>query len=71
MACHCVTDVNYVCRWDDDAVSILPEYLKKYFISVMSIFRDFEDELEPHHKYRGYYLRKAVIAIIYFHKSAS
>ncbi|TVU47046.1 hypothetical protein EJB05_06624, partial [Eragrostis curvula] len=42
-------------RWDESDVSLLPEYLKKFFLKVISNFREFEDELEPHEKYRNTY----------------
>ncbi|KAF2951145.1 hypothetical protein DAI22_01g240300 [Oryza sativa Japonica Group] len=46
-------------RWDKNAVSLVPEGLKRFFLSIMSNFRDFEDELEPHEKYRNAYNIKA------------
>lgn len=42
-------------RWDESDVSLLPEYLKKFFVKVISNFREFEDELESHEKYRNVY----------------
>jgi len=45
-------------RWDYGDVSFLPEYLKKFFVKVVSNFSEFEDELEPHEKYRNVYNRK-------------
>ncbi|PUZ51543.1 hypothetical protein GQ55_6G196300 [Panicum hallii var. hallii] len=47
-------------RWDYGDVSFLPEYLKKFFVKVVSNFSEFEDELEPHEKYRNVYNRKGV-----------
>ncbi|OEL20250.1 Alpha-humulene synthase, partial [Dichanthelium oligosanthes] len=44
-------------RWDETDVSLLPEYLQKFFLRVISNFRDFEQELEPHEKYRSAYIR--------------
>nr|BAC20102.1 putative sesquiterpene synthase [Oryza sativa Japonica Group] len=38
-------------RWDKSDVSLLPEDLKRFFLSIISNFREFEDELEPHEKY--------------------
>ncbi|KAL6639376.1 hypothetical protein ACP70R_023106 [Stipagrostis hirtigluma subsp. patula] len=46
-------------RWDESAVSLLPEYLKKYFLHVINIFKEFEDELGPREKYKGAYITKA------------
>ncbi|KAF8701686.1 hypothetical protein HU200_033452 [Digitaria exilis] len=45
-------------RWDENDVSLLPEYLKKFFVKMINNFREFEDELEPHEKYRNIYNRK-------------
>ncbi|KAJ1276171.1 hypothetical protein BS78_05G193600 [Paspalum vaginatum] len=45
-------------RWDENDVSLLPEYLKKYFLSLISNFKEFDKELEPHEKYRSAYIRK-------------
>uniref|UniRef100_A0ACD6ACK4 Uncharacterized protein n=1 Tax=Avena sativa TaxID=4498 RepID=A0ACD6ACK4_AVESA len=46
-------------RWDDTAIPLLPEYLKKYYVKCMSTFREFEDELEQGFKYRVIYCRQA------------
>ncbi|XP_020151457.1 tau-cadinol synthase [Aegilops tauschii subsp. strangulata] len=46
-------------RWDESAIPLLPEYLKKYFIRMMNTFREFNDELKQDHKYRVAYCRKA------------
>nr|CAB3490195.1 unnamed protein product [Digitaria exilis] len=46
-----------MCRWDESDVSLLPEYLKKFFLRVIENFRDFDELLEPHEKYRSAYLR--------------
>ncbi|CAM0153072.1 unnamed protein product [Urochloa decumbens] len=45
-------------RWDENDVSVLPEYLKKFFLRLISNFREFEELLEPHEKYRSAYIRK-------------
>ncbi|KAL6639377.1 hypothetical protein ACP70R_023107 [Stipagrostis hirtigluma subsp. patula] len=45
--------------WDNSAVSLLPEYLRKFFLNVLSIFNEFEDELGAHEKYKGAYITKA------------
>ncbi|NP_001141562.1 Tau-cadinol synthase-like [Zea mays] len=46
-------------RWDESAVSLLPDYLKKFYLKLMNIFEEFEDELEPHEKCRVAFSRKA------------
>lgn len=47
-------------RWDESAVLLLPEYLKKYYVRLMNTFKEIEDELKPDHKYRVAYCRKAL-----------
>uniref|UniRef100_R7WFZ2 (+)-delta-cadinene synthase isozyme C2 n=1 Tax=Aegilops tauschii TaxID=37682 RepID=R7WFZ2_AEGTA len=51
-------------RWDESAITLLPEYLKGYFVRLMNTFREFEDELKPDHKYRVAYSRKAITSVI-------
>lgn len=48
------------CRWDDSAVSMLPEYLRKFYLRLLRNFEDFEDELQPNERYRVAYTREAV-----------
>uniref|UniRef100_A0ACD5Z859 Uncharacterized protein n=1 Tax=Avena sativa TaxID=4498 RepID=A0ACD5Z859_AVESA len=46
-------------RWDDSAVSIVPEYLRMLYVETLSNFQKFEDVLEPHEKYGISYAKKA------------
>ncbi|XP_066325789.1 tau-cadinol synthase-like [Miscanthus floridulus] len=46
-------------RWDDSAVSMLPEYLRKFYLRLLRNFEDFEDELQPNERYRVAYTREA------------
>ncbi|KQJ98123.1 alpha-humulene synthase [Brachypodium distachyon] len=46
-------------RWEESEVSILPEYLHMLYIKTLSNFKEFEDALEPSHKYRMSYAKKA------------
>ncbi|KAL5226806.1 hypothetical protein ABZP36_015071 [Zizania latifolia] len=46
-------------RWDKSAVSLLPEDLKRFFLSIIRNFSEFEDEFESHEKYRNAYNIKA------------
>ncbi|KQJ81619.1 hypothetical protein BRADI_5g01823v3 [Brachypodium distachyon] len=60
-------------RWDESAIPILPEYLKKYYIRLMDTYRELEDELKQDHKYRIVYCRKAVIylsILLYYQQEA-
>ena len=50
----------HTCRWDENDISFLPEYMKKFFLKVLRNFEEFEDELEPHEKFRIAYARKGV-----------
>ena len=51
-----------VCRWDESAASILPEYLRMLYIKTLRNFKEFEDSLEQNKKYRMSYAKKAVCA---------
>jgi hypothetical protein len=57
-----------VCRWDERDVSLLPEYLKKFFLRLISTFREFDELLEPHEKYRSAYIRNVVSMLVTFFK---
>ncbi|KAK1613077.1 hypothetical protein QYE76_036750 [Lolium multiflorum] len=46
-------------RWDDDAICVLPEYLKMYYVKLTNTFNEIEGELKQDHKYRVGYCRKA------------
>ncbi|CAL4931028.1 unnamed protein product [Urochloa decumbens] len=46
-------------RWEESATSLLPDYLKKLYLKLMNIFKEFEDELKPNEKYRVAFSRKA------------
>lgn len=49
-----------ICRRDESAASILPEYLRMFYTKTLSCFTEFEDNLEPKQKYRVAYVQKAV-----------
>ena len=57
-----------ICRWDESAVSTLPEYMKKFYINLLKTFyinllktfQECEDSLQPDEKYRVSYAKKAV-----------
>ncbi|XP_044974524.1 eudesmanediol synthase-like [Hordeum vulgare subsp. vulgare] len=56
---ECRSFTEAIERWDDSAVSILPEYLRVLYIKTLSNFKDFENMLKPHEKYRMSYAKKA------------
>ncbi|KAL6627745.1 hypothetical protein ACP70R_031471 [Stipagrostis hirtigluma subsp. patula] len=58
-------------RWDESAASLLPGYLKKFFVKVIRSVREFEDELEPHQKYRTAYIKKAFQRVSHAHLKES
>ncbi|XP_042428271.1 alpha-humulene synthase-like isoform X1 [Zingiber officinale] len=47
-------------RWEPQAVNHVPEYLKDFYLKLLATCKDFEDELEPHEKYRIPYLREEI-----------
>ncbi|WVZ51481.1 hypothetical protein U9M48_002626, partial [Paspalum notatum var. saurae] len=51
-----------IARWDERVVSILPEYLRAFYIKILRTFNEVEDCLEPAgEKYRVSYVQKACI----------
>ncbi|XP_037475061.1 tau-cadinol synthase-like [Triticum dicoccoides] len=46
-------------KWDDSAITLLPEYLKRYYVKLMKTFSEFENELKQDRKYRIVHCRKA------------
>ncbi|WVZ89395.1 hypothetical protein U9M48_035810 [Paspalum notatum var. saurae] len=47
--------------WDQSAASILPEYLREYYIKTLKCFNEFEDILESDEKFRFSYIQKAIM----------
>uniref|UniRef100_A0A0E0KP72 Uncharacterized protein n=1 Tax=Oryza punctata TaxID=4537 RepID=A0A0E0KP72_ORYPU len=45
-------------RWDDSAISILPEYLKKFYHKLLINFKEFEDQVAANEKYRVAYTKQ-------------
>ncbi|CAN6325232.1 unnamed protein product [Urochloa humidicola] len=58
-------------RWDESDSYLLPEYMKKFFHKVIKNFKEFENEVEPHEKYRIAYARKGfqLISKIYLQEA--
>ncbi|KAF8721048.1 hypothetical protein HU200_023462 [Digitaria exilis] len=52
-------ELKALSRWEESAITLLPEYLKKFYHKLMNIFKEFEDDLKPHEKYRVAFSRKA------------
>ncbi|XP_015629743.1 eudesmanediol synthase [Oryza sativa Japonica Group] len=46
-------------RWDKSAVSILPEYLRNFYIRILNDFDEMEDSLEPDEKHRMSYVKSS------------
>uniref|UniRef100_A0A0E0KE03 Uncharacterized protein n=1 Tax=Oryza punctata TaxID=4537 RepID=A0A0E0KE03_ORYPU len=55
--CHKLNEA--IQRWEESAVSILPKYLRVFYIKLLSNFHEMEDSLEPYEKYRVSYARNA------------
>ncbi|CAN6374620.1 unnamed protein product, partial [Urochloa humidicola] len=45
-------------RWDESTVSLLPEYLRMFYIKTLSTFNEIEEMLEPSQKHRIAYVIK-------------
>ncbi|XP_042466480.1 (S)-beta-bisabolene synthase-like [Zingiber officinale] len=45
-------------RWSPDAVDELPEYTRDFFLKMLSIFQELENELAPAEKFRILYLKE-------------
>ncbi|KAL6644325.1 hypothetical protein ACP70R_015933 [Stipagrostis hirtigluma subsp. patula] len=42
--------------WDESAVSILPEYLRTFYIKLLRTYKEYEDSLKLDEKYRVFYV---------------
>ncbi|KAG8064351.1 hypothetical protein GUJ93_ZPchr0004g39831 [Zizania palustris] len=47
-------------RWDETAIPLLPDYLKKFYCKILNIFKESEDQLTVNEKYRVSYAKKRV-----------
>lgn len=47
-------------RWEPGAVDEVPEYLKDFYLKLLRIFKEFENELESDEKYRVSFLQDEV-----------
>jgi hypothetical protein len=50
----------YIFRWDESAVTLLPEYLKKFYRELLRNFKVLQDQVTDNDKYRVTYTRKEV-----------
>ncbi|CAD6203724.1 unnamed protein product [Miscanthus lutarioriparius] len=55
--CHILNDA--IQRWDETTASILPEYMKMFYINLVRNFQEFEHSLQPNEKYRVSYAKQA------------
>lgn len=65
VACNYSNIDQFVCvtasrRWDESAVSIIPEYLRKFYLRLIGSLKDIEAVLEPKEKYLVVYYRRVV-----------
>jgi hypothetical protein len=54
------TNQNLSCRWDESAVYLLPEYLKKFYIELLMAFKNIDGELPIDMVYDTSHLKRAV-----------
>nr|CAB3489700.1 unnamed protein product [Digitaria exilis] len=45
--------------WDEKAVCLLPDYLKKFYLRIIISFKEIEDMLQPHEKYKVSYAKES------------
>ncbi|OEL15076.1 Sesquithujene synthase A [Dichanthelium oligosanthes] len=55
---ECMQIAEAIYRWDESAVSLLPEYVKGFYLCLLETFKSFEDELGPEKSYRVFYLKE-------------
>ncbi|KAF8645556.1 hypothetical protein HU200_066148 [Digitaria exilis] len=46
-------------RWDEKAVCLIPEYLKKFYLRIIISFKEIEDMSQPHEKYKVSYAKES------------
>ncbi|KAG6523855.1 hypothetical protein ZIOFF_013742 [Zingiber officinale] len=51
-------ELRKACMWSPDAVDELPEYTRDFFLKMLSIFQELENELAPAEKFRILYLKE-------------
>uniref|UniRef100_N1QYN6 (+)-delta-cadinene synthase isozyme C2 n=1 Tax=Aegilops tauschii TaxID=37682 RepID=N1QYN6_AEGTA len=56
---HFCEELKDVTMWDEDAVNVLPEYMKDIYLYLLETFHSFEDHLGPENSYRVVYLKEA------------
>ncbi|KAG6509929.1 hypothetical protein ZIOFF_027937 [Zingiber officinale] len=61
-------ELKKLCMWSPNEVDQLPEYLRDFFLKMLSIFQEFENELAPEEKFRILYLKEQwkILAQNYF-----
>ncbi|WVZ94923.1 hypothetical protein U9M48_040750 [Paspalum notatum var. saurae] len=52
--------VNAICRCNEDATELLPDYMKDFYRFLLKIFDSCEEELGPNKRYRVFYLKEMV-----------
>ncbi|KAL6840804.1 hypothetical protein ACP4OV_029330 [Aristida adscensionis] len=51
-------------RWDESATSLLPEYMKDFYLCLLETFYSFEYELGPEKSYRVLYLKETIKRLV-------
>ncbi|KAG6509931.1 hypothetical protein ZIOFF_027939 [Zingiber officinale] len=57
-------ELKKICAWNPNEVDQLPEYLRDFFLKMLNIFQEFENELAPEEKFRILYLKEEVCLCI-------
>ncbi|CAL4987828.1 unnamed protein product [Urochloa decumbens] len=57
--CNTLNEAFQSNRWDESAASNLPEYLRAFYIKIITSFNEFDNIHEPGEKYRASYVQEA------------
>uniref|UniRef100_A0A0E0DCP0 Terpene synthase N-terminal domain-containing protein n=1 Tax=Oryza meridionalis TaxID=40149 RepID=A0A0E0DCP0_9ORYZ len=54
-------------RWDESAIPLVPEYLKKFYIKLLNNFKEIEDQVMDNEKYQVAYAKKEFQKLSYYY----
>nr|XP_034603111.1 tau-cadinol synthase-like isoform X2 [Setaria viridis] len=54
-----IKEIEAISKWDESVVSILPEYLKKFYLRILRTFKEIQDMLAPNEQYKVSYAQKS------------
>ncbi|KAL6840798.1 hypothetical protein ACP4OV_029324 [Aristida adscensionis] len=61
---ECMQLAEGINRWDESAISLLPENMKGFYLCLLETFISFEDQLGPEKSYRVFYLKEATKRLV-------